>query len=213
VPHQRLRSLRRALSRGAAILGVALLVVFYTPVTDWIAAPLFVNPDASRGDAIVVLSAWANVSKELNEEGLRRAIAAARLYRSGIAPTVVVTGSRPASDDAGDALEASARFLGELGVPPSAILVEERSGNTRDSALNMAALARQRGWSRLVLVTDATHMRRARASFAHEGLTVSCEPTMMWRIGGNGPSNRLAKLGAVVHEYGGLLYYRARGWI
>ena len=74
-------------------------------------------------------------------------------------------------------------------------------------------MAHRRDWNRLVLVTDATHMRRARAAFVHEGLQVSCEPTRMWRIGGNGASNRLAKLGAVVHEYGGLAYYWAKGWI
>ncbi len=207
------RSLLRAARHAAAVLGISLLIVFYTPVTDWIALPLFVSPDAAKGDAIVVLSSWANVSGELNESGLRRAIAAGRLYRSGAARTVIVTGSRPASEDAGDALEASSRFLQELGVPVSAIAIEDHSGNTRDSAVHIAALARQRGWERLVLVTDSTHMRRTRAAFAHEGLKVSCEPTMMWRIGGNGASNRLAKLGAVVHEYGGLLYYRARGWI
>lgn len=208
-----LRSVLRAARNGAAILGVFLAIVFYTPLTDWIAAPLFISPDATQGDAIVVLSSWANVRGELNEEGLRRAIAAARLYRSGTAKTVVVTGSRPGSEDAGDALEASKRFLLELGVPPSAIVLEDHSSNTRESALRIASLAHQRGWTRLVVVTDATHMRRTRGAFVHEGLQISCEPTMMWRIGGNGASNRLAKLGAVVHEYGGLLYYRARGWI
>ena len=149
----------------------------------------------------------------MNEPGLRRAIAAGRLYRDGVARTVVITGSTPMGDDAGDSLTASGKFLQELGVPAAAITFENRSNDTHDSAVNMAAMAQPRGWKRLVLVTDATHMRRTRAAFVHEGMTVSCEPTMMWRIGGNGPSNRLAKLGAIVHEYGGLLYYRARGWI
>jgi len=207
------RPLGRAVGRGAAIVGIFLLVVFYTPITDWIAAPLFVRPDAGSADAIVVLAAWARVTGELNEPGLRRAIAAGRLYRAGVARTVVITGSTPMGDDAGDSLTASGKFLQELGVPAAAITFENRSNDTHDSAVNMAAMARARGWKRLVLVTDATHMRRTRAAFVHEGMTVSCEPTMMWRIGGNGPSNRLAKLGAIVHEYGGLLYYRARGWI
>jgi uncharacterized SAM-binding protein YcdF (DUF218 family) len=209
------RSIWRAGERAAAVLGVLLLVVFYTPVTDWIAAPLFINPDATNADAIVVLGSWASARGELNDPGIRRAIAAGRLYRAGIARTVVLTGDRPnlSREDAGDSLDQSDKLLQELGVPASAILIEDRSGNTRESAVNVAAMARQRGWGRLVLVTDATHMRRTRAVFVHQGLTVSCEPTMMWRIGGNGASNRLAKLGAVVHEYGGLAYYRARGWI
>ena len=207
------RPLGRAVSRGAAIVGIFLLVVFYTPITDWIAAPLFVGPDAGSADAIVVLASWANVRGELNESGLRRAIAAGGLYRAGVARTVVITGSNPMRKDGGDSLEASVTFLQELGVPAAAITLENRSADTHDSAVNMAAMARARGWTRLVLVTDATHMRRTRAAFVHEGMTVSCEPTLMWQIDGNGASNRLAKLGAIVHEYGGLLYYRARGWI
>jgi uncharacterized SAM-binding protein YcdF (DUF218 family) len=207
------RPLGRAAIRGAAIVGIFLLMVFYTPVTDWMAAPLYVKPDASPGDAIVVLGAWARKDGELNESGLRRALAAGRLYRAGVARTVVITGSVPMRPDAGDSLGASARFLQELGVPATAIAVENHSDDTHESAVNMAALARVRGWNRLVLVTDATHMRRTRAVFVHEGMTVFCEPTMMWQIDGNGASNRLAKLGAIVHEYGGLLYYRARGWI
>ena len=90
-------------------------------------------------------------------------------------------------DDAGDSLTASGKFLQELGGPAAAITFENRSNDTHDSAVNMAAMARARGWKRLVLVTDATHMRRTRAAFVHEGMTVSCEPTMMWRIGGDAP--------------------------
>jgi len=199
--------------RIAATFGIALAVVFYTPVTDWLAYPLLPRTDAVRGDAIVVLAAWAMADGELNEAGVRRALAAGRLYRSGAARAIVITGSRPSSPDAGDSLEAAVRFLEEFGVPAAAITVEDRSENTRESAVNMARLARARGWSHLLIVTDATHMLRTRLAFAHEGLQVSSEPTMMWRIGGNGPSNRLAKLGAVLHEYAGLAYYRARGWI
>ena len=111
-----------------------------------------------------------------------------------------------------DSLEGPGSFCKSSAYRATAITFENHSDDTHDSAVNMAAMAKARGWKRLVLVTDATHMRRNRAAFVHEGMPVSCEPTMMWRIGGNGPSNRLAKLGAIVHEYGGLLLPRARGW-
>jgi uncharacterized SAM-binding protein YcdF (DUF218 family) len=91
--------------------------------------------------------------------------------------------------------------------------VEDQSTNTRESAVNVAKLAGTRGWSRLVIVTDDTHMRRARLAFMHERLQVSSDSTRMWQIFGERPTARLAKLGAVVHEYGGLLHYRARGWM
>lgn len=175
--------------------------------------PLMPREDAAPADAIVLLSAWARLSGDLNESGLRRAIAASRLYHAGIARTVVITGGRPTEPDAGDALAASVQFLGELGVPRTSIIVEDQSPNTRGSAVNVARLARARGWQHLVLVTDGTHMLRSRLAFRHEGLQVSSEPTRTWLIDGDQPWIRLEKLGAIAHEYGGLLYYRARGWI
>jgi uncharacterized SAM-binding protein YcdF (DUF218 family) len=197
----------------AAIYGLALAITLYTPLVDWLALPLLPRADVSKSDAIVVLSAWAKPPGELNESGLRRTLAAGRLYRAGVAPVVVVTGGRPTSEDEGDALDACVRLLEELGVPRSAITVEDQSANTHESAVNVARLASARSWTRLAIVTDDTHMRRARLAFVHERLQVSSEPTRMWQILGERPTVRLAKLGAVVHEYGGLLYYRARGWI
>lgn len=208
-----LRRLWPALCRVAAAYGIALLIILYTPLTDWAAQPLMTRADAGPSDAIILMSAWARVDGELNESGLRRAIAASRLYHAGVAQIIVITGGRPTTPDAGDALEASVRFLGELGVPRTSIVVEDQSPNTRGSAVNVAALARNRGWQRLVLVTDGTHMRRTRLAFRHEGLQVTSEPTRMWVIDGDQPWIRLEKLDAIAHEYGGLLYYRARGWI
>ena len=175
--------------------------------------PLVPREQPAHGDVIVVLSAWAMPSGEMNESGLRRAIAAERLYRAGAAPSILISGSPPTSADEGDVLTASARFLEEIGIPAAAIGVEDRSFNTRDSAVNVASLARARGWRRVVLVTDGSHMLRARLAFEHEGLQVATAPTLMWRVYGNRPTVRFEKFGAVAHEYGGLLVHRARGWI
>lgn len=207
------RTFEPAARRIIAIYGLALAIILYSPITDWVAYPLFPKANIPSGDVIVVLSAWANVNGDLNESGLRRAIAAVRLYRRGAARKVIISGGRPTSDDQGDALQASVRFLADLGVPPVAIIVEDRSANTHDSAVNVARLARVRGWSRVVIVTDAVHMLRARLAFAHQHLDATYEPAMTWMIEGDQPSIRLAKLGAIVHEYGGLVYYRLRGWI
>ncbi len=109
-------------------------------------------------------------------------------------------------------LIASARFLEEIGIPAAAIGVEDKSFNTRDSAVNVASLARTRGWTRVVLVTDGSHMLRARLAFEHEGLQVAAAPTLMWNVYGQRPTTRFGKFGAVVHEYGGLLYL-SRAWL
>lgn len=199
--------------RLAAVYGIAMAIVLYTPLADLLMQPLVPPDKPARGDIIVVLSAWAMPSGEMNESGLRRAITASRLYREGAAPSILITGSPPTAEDEGNVLTASVRFLEEIGVPASAIAVEDKSYNTRDSAVNVAQLARVRGWRRIVLVTDGFHMLRARLAFEHEGLQIAAAPTLMWRVYGERPTVRFEKFGAVTHEYGGLLYYRARGWI
>jgi uncharacterized SAM-binding protein YcdF (DUF218 family) len=206
--------LLRAFGKVAAAYGVLLFLVLHTPVTDWFAYPLLPPMDAERSDAIVVLSAWATSAGELNESGLRRTLTGGRLYKRGMAPVIVVTGRRArAAEEEGDALRASAELLEDLGVPAAAITIEDRSDNTHESAINVAAMARARRWWRVTLVTDAFHMQRARKAFEREGLQVFSAPTMLWQVGGERPSIRLAKLDSVLHEYGGLAYYWARGWL
>jgi uncharacterized SAM-binding protein YcdF (DUF218 family) len=67
--------------------------------------------------------------------------------------------------------------LQDFGVPPSATLLEEASRNTRENATMTAALLRQRGIDRILLVTSALHMERARRHFVAEGLSVEPAPT------------------------------------
>ena len=56
-------------------------------------------------------------------------------------------------------------FLGALGVPQSVFMLESRSRSTRENAVNSAVMLRERGMNRILLVTSARHMPRARALF------------------------------------------------
>jgi uncharacterized SAM-binding protein YcdF (DUF218 family) len=105
-----------------------------------------------------------------------------------------------------------ADFAKELGVPDSAILLEEESRNTHESAVRVAAICRRLGIRRVLLVTDVFHMRRAIASFRAQGIDVSPIPADPWALDWEGPIIRLHKLSEAVHEYVGLIYYRAMGW-
>jgi uncharacterized SAM-binding protein YcdF (DUF218 family) len=52
------------------------------------------------------------------------------------------------------------------GVPPQAIVVEERSLSTEENAIQAAALLRAQGWTEAVLVSDDFHLWRAHWMFA-----------------------------------------------
>jgi uncharacterized SAM-binding protein YcdF (DUF218 family) len=71
----------------------------------------------------------------------------------------------------------SLSVLQDFGVPPSATLLEDASRNTRENATMTAALLRQRGIDKILLVTSALHMERARRYFVVEGLSVEPAPT------------------------------------
>ncbi len=207
------RRIGKIIQFSLAAYAVLLLCIFYSPLADYLVRPLWVPADLRPAPAIVVLTAYVSPNGVLNESAMRRIHTAARLYHRGLSPLVIITGGDPTASDGPQPAEFMAEFAGELGIPRSAILLEKESRNTYLSAVNTAALCREREIERVLLVTDAVHMRRAMASFQAQGLSVSPAPADPWALGWETPEIRLRKFWAALHEYGGLLYYRWKGWI
>jgi uncharacterized SAM-binding protein YcdF (DUF218 family) len=68
-------------------------------------------------------------------------------------------------------------LLVEWGVPKDAILLETRSQNTRENALFAAEILSAQDWDRVLLVTSASHMKRAAGAFRAVGVEVIPSPT------------------------------------
>jgi uncharacterized SAM-binding protein YcdF (DUF218 family) len=64
-----------------------------------------------------------------------------------------------------------------LGITKNRILITTPVQNTRDEALAVAKLGKEKGFNRVILVTSAFHMQRAKLLFEAEGLIVSSYPT------------------------------------
>ena len=62
-----------------------------------------------------------------------------------------------------------------LGVGASRIVIEDQARNTFENAVYAGQIIRERGWRRVVLVTDDFHVPRARFVFARLGLAVAAE--------------------------------------
>jgi uncharacterized SAM-binding protein YcdF (DUF218 family) len=128
-----------------------------------------------RVDAIVVLGggmtpARGNRRHPDLDEAADRFWHAARLYHRERAPRIIVSGGNVWDTDGGTEADAAVRFLTDLGVPQAAILREGRSRNTRDNAVYSAELLETLGARQILLVTSATHMPRALASFRQVGV-------------------------------------------
>lgn len=133
-------------------------------------------------EAIVVLG--GGVSPAMPPERLEpdlsdaadRVWEAARLYRRGTAPRVVVSGggfmARPGQPETTEA-EAMRGFLIALGVPDSAIILEPTSINTIGNIRNVRALVKD---GKVALVTSGYHMPRALRLAANAKLDVAAFP-------------------------------------
>ena len=131
-------------------------------------------------EAIVVLGSGAlpqiapRTLVEVNEAGDRE-ILGAWLYRQGKAAKIVVSGGtvpwvNPEGIPSG--AETMATFLGVLGVPPEALVLEARSRNTYENALFTREMLAATGEKRILLVTSATHMPRSVRLFEAQGFVV-----------------------------------------
>lgn len=101
----------------------------------------------------------------------------AQLYHAGKAPWVVLSGGSDREVSLTSEAAAMRLFLRELGVPDSAMVLEEASRTTRENARFTDVVLRERGIERILLVTSALHMRRALGLFEAEGIEVVPAPT------------------------------------
>jgi len=104
---------------------------------------------------------------------LERLRFAARLNRRTSLP-ILVSGGHLKRGDRSLARMMEDALRTDFGVEPR--WLEERSSNTLANASRTAALLREAGKSRILLVTHAWHMPRARASFEAQGLEVVPAP-------------------------------------
>jgi uncharacterized SAM-binding protein YcdF (DUF218 family) len=192
---------------------------------EWDYPPTYDRPDDAQ--SIVVLSGYVRppddvrTEPQLGEDTLYRCLHAARLYRAGPPCPVVVSGGKAAGWEAGPTLaEAMRDALIELGVPREQILLEDQSQNTHENARQTAVLLKEQGISRVVLVTDATHLKRAVPCFRAEGITAIPSGSYYratrwsWRPTQFVPRPSAAEdMQRVLHEWVGMAWYRMRGWL
>jgi len=111
-------------------------------------------------------------------------------------------------------------LLLELGVAEDDLILEDRSRNTYENALQSASLLREREIETVQLVADAVDLVRAELCFRKQGLKVvpsGCNyraTAWRWRLFGFLPSPGAAKcIERVTHEWLGIAWYRLRGRI
>lgn len=159
---------------------------------------------------------------EVNAAG-DRILNAARLYKQGVSPLIVVSGGNLdfIRSGAGSQADAAGRLLsGLFDIDPSHLLLETKSRNTFENALCTKKLLKTRGLPlRIILVTSAIHMPRSAAVFRKQGYTVFPAPAnfladvprqgKLISMLPNGPA--VANSTAALHEWYGIIAYTLLG--
>jgi uncharacterized SAM-binding protein YcdF (DUF218 family) len=215
-------------------LGTVVLLVFSMPVmSDFLIRSVEVGVGrvpvsrVAKADAIVVLSGMIVTvdGAPLGEWGdaVDRFDGGVELFKAGRAPVLVFTrGQVPWQPDAVPEGELLAKRALLLGVPQSAIRLTARAGNTAEEAVAASVLlgvAKKGVSKRIILVTSAFHMRRARFLFEHAGFVV--EPFLVDYQGSDKSrvtvlsflpnAEALAQSDKALREVIGFLFYWIRG--
>jgi uncharacterized SAM-binding protein YcdF (DUF218 family) len=187
--------------------------------------PILPAAQFPSADAIVLLGGTVYPVEpprvEAEEMSGSRAVRAARLFHAGKAPKILCAGGVPYEPSPGvvrnEAVDMR-ELLQDLGVPASAVVLEENSRNTAENAMYAARILKESGNSSVLLVTSAFHMPRAVALFEKEGLQVVPAPSDVratgdpWRLARLLPTPEALKLTTLaVNEYVGYWGYRLLG--
>jgi len=137
--------------RRAAFCLATLLVLLILAALGFPQQVLVIDNGPAQADAIVLLGGGSG----------ERPTRAAELFRSGVAPRIIVSG---AGDTEGNRL-----LLMNRGVPASAIKLEPNSKTTKENAQLSVPILRAAGARKIILVTSWYHSRRALKCFRHYG--------------------------------------------
>lgn len=183
------RNKRQKWCRFCTISAITFVLVFTNPlvfnatVSSWeISKPPPESMSASI-DIGIVLGGYSNSTRSSPEQLVfgsdpNRLTDAVRLYKTGKIRKLLLTGGTGAFFYSGTSEAPLAeRFLLDLGIPASDIIIEPDSRNTHENAVFSARLLSSKEKKNCLLITSAIHMRRASACFKKAGITVTPYPT------------------------------------
>lgn len=186
-------------------------------------------------EAIVVLGGATRndepprIIPDMSDRG-DRLLYAAKLYKDGVAPLIILTGGR-IQWYGGESSEARsmATILELMGIPRDVMILESRSLNTYENAVYTKEILNKKNIKQILLVTSATHMPRSLAIFKKQGINAIPAPTDFMISERNLIENQfstesrilsyipdtesLDRTTQALKEYIGTSIYRLRGWL
>jgi uncharacterized SAM-binding protein YcdF (DUF218 family) len=201
---------------------------------EWRYLPLDPVPTA---EVIVVLGGGTESGQfprpavEVNSAG-DRVLYAARLYKEGKAPRILLSGGNIdwLNGRTMTPAEEMASILELTGISREVMLLQPRSQNTYEDAFYSSEILKGMGVESVLLVTSAQHMPRSVALFKHQGIDVIPAPTDYTVTQANWDNlfsldlqttlvnmvpnvGSMSLISSVLKEYIGMWVYQMRGWL
>jgi len=203
------RALLRILG-GAAL--ASFLIAAFSPAVNILSYWMAPTGRSGPAQAIVVLGSGGIAANGLlTDTSMRGAMEGIMLYRQGLAPLVIFSGS-PEGGPNGEA-EARAELARACGIPATAIVTSSRAHTTNEEAHEIHALLGPREIRKILLVADTPGMDRATKVFQRVGFDVVPTPWSEVLDLGGFPEDRLGLLRQVAMELVARVYYRVAGYI
>tara|TARA_B100001057_G_scaffold487988_1_gene571576 strand:- start:411 stop:1202 length:792 start_codon:yes stop_codon:yes gene_type:complete len=228
-----LMRMRGATGRANGLTLLATMWLYFC-ATDWgatalltpleAAYPAFSDEELPTAEAIVVLGGAITGESRFGQGGdlnqaADRLWRAASLYQSHKAPLLVLSGGSTLSSGLPES-EMMAQKLRALGIPDAVLMQEAESRTTRENGQYTGALLERQRINHILLVTSASHMRRASAVFAAQGFIVTAVstdhqiPLLVGPVPGWLPTaERLSRSTRAIHEWVGYQVYSWLGYL
>jgi uncharacterized SAM-binding protein YcdF (DUF218 family) len=180
--------------------------------------------DSPPYDAVVLLGGLvdsfpsASAHVPAYNDNVERLLVSFELLREGRAKQVILSSGDADGSGVNEADELSKQLV-RWGIAHERILIEGKSRNTQENAAFTKELAHQKGIKRVVLVTSAFHMARARGCFNAAGMEADVLPADYKSFDpaqfGNGfqpRANFFHQSTWAIREWAGRAIYRVRGY-
>lgn len=147
---------------------ILLLVIIFTPFTNWLAPLFYIEPNIQKADAIVVLSGGTYPDGTLSASTLQRTVDGIVLFKNKLAKKMIFVGN------SGEKKVSDAQTMKELaikmGTEEDDIIIGTSSADTYSNILETKEIMRDKNINTGLLVTSSTHMKRALLVSSKQGL-------------------------------------------
>ena len=140
-------------------------------------------PPMAKYDVGILLGGFSNVNKRNNSVQFGwagdRLLQGVSLYKKGVINKILVTGGNSnLIDNKLKEADLTFNYLKQIGIPDSAILIENQSRNTLENAsLSYKLIEKQKPKAKLLVITSAWHIPRAKVIFSKYFKNATYYPT------------------------------------